>query len=83
MTVQAVEGEMPLSVWLRQQREARGWSGREQARRLIRAGRDTGDTAMPSLDTMCRNVRRWERGHGGITERYKLYYCKTFEIPVT
>ncbi|MBV9857652.1 MAG: hypothetical protein JOY82_24540 [Streptosporangiaceae bacterium] len=83
MTVLAVEGEMPLSVWLRQQREARGWSGREQARRLIRAGRDAGDTAMPSLDTMCRNVRRWERGHGGITERYKLHYCKTFEIPVT
>jgi hypothetical protein len=83
MTVQAVEGEMPLSAWLRQQREARGWSGREQARRLIRAGRDTGDTAMPSLDTMCRNVRRWENGHGGITERYKLYYCKTLGIPVT
>jgi hypothetical protein len=83
MAMQAVEGEMPLSVWLRQQREARGWSGREQARRLIRVGRDAGDTAMPSLETMCRNVRRWERGHGGITERYKLHYCKTFEIPVT
>ena len=83
MNVHAVENEMPLSVWLRQQREARGWSGREQARRLIRAGRDTGDTAMPSLDTMCRNVRRWERRHGGITERYKLYYCKTLGIPVT
>ncbi len=83
MTVQAVEGEMPLSVWLREQRAARGWSGREQARRLIRAGRDAGDTAMPSLDTMCRNVRRWETGHGGITERYKLYYCKTLGVPVT
>jgi hypothetical protein len=83
MTVQAVEGEMPLSVWLREQRQAQGWSGREQARRLIRAGRDAGDTAMPSLDTMCRNVRRWETGHGGITERYKLYYSKTLGIPVT
>jgi hypothetical protein len=82
MTVQAAGGEMPLSAWLREQREARGWSGREQARRLIRAGRDAGDSAMPSLETMCRNVRRWERGHGGITERYKLHYCKTLGIPV-
>ncbi len=53
MTVQAVEGEMPLGVWLRQQREARGWSRREQARRLIQAGRDAGDTAMPSVARVC------------------------------
>ena len=83
MTVQAVEGEMPLSVWLRQQREARGWSRREQARRLIQAGRDAGDTAMPSVDDMTHNTRRWERGDNEPTERYKLYYCKTFEIPAT
>jgi hypothetical protein len=81
MTVQAVEGEMPLSVWLRQQREARGWSRREQARRLVQAGRDAGDTAMPSVDDMARSTRRWERGDNEPTERYKLYYCKTFEIP--
>jgi hypothetical protein len=29
MKVQAVDGEMPLSAWLRQQRETRGWSRRE------------------------------------------------------
>jgi hypothetical protein len=83
MTVQAVKGEMPLSVWLRQQREDRGWSRREQARRLIQAGRDAGDTAMPSVDDMTKNTRRWERGDNEPTERYKLYCCKTFEIPVT
>ena len=27
MTMQAAEGEMPLGVWLRRQREVRGWSG--------------------------------------------------------
>jgi len=74
---------MPLSVWLRQQRETRGWSRREQARWLIAAGRDAGDTAMPSVDDMARSTRRWERGDNEPTERYKLYYCKTFEIPVT
>jgi transcriptional regulator with XRE-family HTH domain len=83
MTVQAVDGEMPLGAWLREQRETRGWSRREQARRLIQAGRDAGDSAMPSVDDMARSTRRWERGDNEPTERYKLYYCKTFEIPVT
>jgi transcriptional regulator with XRE-family HTH domain len=83
MTVQAVDGEMPLSAWLRQQRETRGWSRREQARRLIQAGRDAGDTAMPSVDGVSHNIHRWERGDNEPTERYKLYYCKIFEIPVT
>ena len=83
MTVQAAGGEMPLGAWLRQQRETRSWSRREQARRLIAAGRDVGDTAMPSVDDMTRSTRRWERGDNEPTERYKLYYCKTFEIPVT
>jgi hypothetical protein len=32
---------------------------------------------------MTKNTRRWERGDNQPTERYKLYYCKTFEIPVT
>jgi hypothetical protein len=58
MTVPAVSSEMPLSAWLRQQREARGWSRREQARRLIQAGRETGDTSMPSVDDMTHNIRR-------------------------
>jgi len=80
--VAATGDKMPLSVWLRQQREDRGWSRREQARRLIAVGRDAGDTAMPSVDDMTKNTRRWERGDNEPTERYKLYYCKTFESPV-
>ena len=81
--VAAARDKMPLSAWLRQQREARGWSRREQARWLIQAGRDAGDTAMPSVDGVYHNIHRWERGDNEPTERYKLYYCKTFEIPVT
>jgi transcriptional regulator with XRE-family HTH domain len=77
------ESEMPLGVWLRQQREARSWSRKEQARRLIQAGRDVGDTSMPSVDSMYHNINRWERGDNEPTERYKLYYGKTFEVPVT
>jgi hypothetical protein len=73
MTMPTAEDEMPLSVWLRQQREARGWGRREQGRRLIQAGREAGDTSMPSVDGMYHNIHRWERGDNEPTERYKLY----------
>ena len=69
-----------LGAWLRQQREARSWTRREMARQLIQAGRDTGDTTVPGMDSMCHNIHRWERGRGALTERYKLHYCKAFGI---
>lgn len=70
-----------LAAWLRQQREARGWSRREMARQLITAGRETGDTSLPGLDSMCHNIHRREHSRGGLTERYKLYYCRALGIP--
>src|SRR5580698_599329 len=81
MTVPAVAGEVPLSVWLRRQRETRAWTKQETARRLVQAGKDAGDTAVPGVDGMCRYIYRWERGENGLTERYRLYYCKAFGIP--
>jgi hypothetical protein len=69
-----------LGTWLREQREARGWARRDMARRLIQAGHDTGDTTMPSIDSLCTYIRRWEHGHG-LTERYKLHYCTALAIP--
>jgi transcriptional regulator with XRE-family HTH domain len=81
MTVPAVADEVPLSVWLHRQRETRGWTKRETARRLVQAGKDAGDTAVPGLDDMCRYVYRWERGQNGLTERYRMYYCTAFGIP--
>ena len=70
-----------LGAWLRGHRQAHGWTNRDMASRIIEAGQAVGDKSMPSLDTMCRNVRRWERGHGSITERYKLHYCRALGIP--
>ena len=70
-----------LGAWLRGHRQAHGWTNRDMASRIIEAGRAAGDKSLPSLDTMCRNVRRWERGHGSITERYKLHYCRALGIP--
>jgi hypothetical protein len=69
-----------LGAWLRQQREARGWPKAEMGRRLVQAGRDTGDTAIPSTSSMLHNIHRWERGEGGLSERYKLHYCHALGI---
>jgi hypothetical protein len=49
------------------------------ARQLIQAGRAKGDT-LPGTDSMCHNIHRWERGQGGLTERYKLHYCTVLGI---
>jgi hypothetical protein len=77
-------GAMPqeLSAWLRQQRQTRSWPVPEMARQLRAAAKDSGDTAVPANDAMCRNIRRWESGHGGVSERYKLHYCQALGIPL-
>jgi hypothetical protein len=69
-----------LGSWLRRQREGRGWSKREMARQLLRAGKGSGDTQLPGLDGMWHNIRRWENGGGGLSERYKLHYCKALGL---
>ena len=56
-----------LGTWLRRQREARSWSGREMARQLIQVGRAAGDNSLPSIDNMCHNIRQWERGQRALT----------------
>jgi tetratricopeptide (TPR) repeat protein len=68
-----------LGAWLRQQREDRGWTKAEMARRLTNAARDAGDKAIPDHSGMLHNLHRWER-EGGVSERYKLYYCRIFSI---
>ena len=67
------------AAWLRQQREDRGWPKAEMARRLVQAGREAGDTAIPELSGMLHNIHRWER-EGGISERHKLHYCRALGI---
>lgn len=70
-----------LGAWLRQEREARGWTKREMARRLIQAGHARDDKSIPETDSMCRNIQRWERGEADLSERYALLYCQAFGIP--
>jgi transcriptional regulator with XRE-family HTH domain len=70
-----------LGPWLREQRQARGWSADEMARRLQRAGRANADTTLPSCAILSAYVRRWERGKIIPTERYLLHYGKAFGLP--
>jgi len=70
-----------LGTWLRAQREERGWSRSETARRLIAAARETGDTSLPDAETIRGYVYRWEHGKThALSERYVLYYCRSLGI---
>jgi tetratricopeptide (TPR) repeat protein len=71
--------DIEVAAWVRRQREDRGWSKVELARRLIQAARETGDTAMPELSGTLHNIQRWERD-GGISERHRLHYCRALHI---
>jgi hypothetical protein len=70
-----------VATWLRGQRETRGWARPEMARQLIQAAKSAGDTSVPSIDSMCHNLYRWERGTDSPSERYRLYYCRALGIP--
>ncbi len=68
-----------LGTWLRAQREERGWSRSDMARRLIATARDAGD-AMPTADNLRKSVYRWEAGQVELSERYRLLYCRALGI---
>src|SRR5215469_8428614 len=67
--------------WLQRQRQARGWSVTEMRRRLREAARESGDT-LPDNDCLTVMIHRWEDDRSGISERYRLHYCKAFQIPI-
>jgi transcriptional regulator with XRE-family HTH domain len=67
-------------TWLRTQREERGWSRSHLARQLITAARDVGDDAMPAVDTLRKNIYRWENDEVDISDRYRLLYCRVLGV---
>jgi transcriptional regulator with XRE-family HTH domain len=67
-------------TWLRAQREERGWSRSHLARRLITAAKDAGDDTMPAVDTLRKNIYRWENDEVAISDRYRLLYCRALGI---
>jgi transcriptional regulator with XRE-family HTH domain len=70
-----------LGLWLREQRQAHGWSTAEMARQLRQAAKANADTTVPGSAVLASYIRRWERGTISPTERYALHYCKALRIP--
>jgi hypothetical protein len=60
------------AAWLRAEREHRGWTRPDMARRLIGAAHIQGDNTVPGPDSMTHNVYRWERGAERPGEYYRL-----------
>jgi transcriptional regulator with XRE-family HTH domain len=64
---------------LRRQRLARGWSVVEMRRRLRAAARAAGDN-LPDDECLSGMIRRWERDTNGMSERYRLHYCRALGV---
>jgi hypothetical protein len=66
--------------WLRDQRRARGWNVPDMRRELREAAESTGDK-LPGNGCLSVMIQRWEDDRSGISERYRLHYCRAFGIP--
>jgi hypothetical protein len=69
------------AAWLRGEREHRGWSRPQMARRLIDAAHIQGDHSVPGLDSMIHNVYRWERSADRPAEHYRLLIRTVLGLP--
>ncbi len=68
-------------AWMRLHRQARGWSVPELRRQLREAAKGAGDT-LPGNECLGVMIRRWEKDSGGVSERYRLHYCRALGIPI-
>ncbi len=50
-------------------------------RQLREAAKTAGDT-LPGNECLGVMIRRWEKDSGGVSERYRMHYCKAFQIPL-
>lgn len=66
-------------AWLAEQRLARGWSVSDMARRLRDAASENRDN-LPDRQNVQVMIRRWEKDGAGISERYRLHYCRAFGL---
>jgi transcriptional regulator with XRE-family HTH domain len=69
-----------LGIWLRAEREERGWSRADMARRLIAIAREAGDEGLPSAENLRKSIYRWEAGQVDVSEKYRLLYCRVLVI---
>lgn len=69
-----------FGLWLRTQREERGWSRSDIARRIIASAKETGEAGLPSVETLRKSIYRWETGQVEVSEKYRLLYCRVLSI---
>lgn len=62
---------------IRAERKSRGWTVFTMAKKLRAAADRPSD--VPDLETICRNIRRWEKGGSDVSERYRYIYCWAFD----
>jgi transcriptional regulator with XRE-family HTH domain len=67
------EAVMPI----RAERKNRGWTVYTMAKKLRAAADRPSD--VPDLETICRNIRRWEKAGSDVSERYRYMYCRAFD----
>jgi transcriptional regulator with XRE-family HTH domain len=58
---------------LRAERESRSWTYRYLAGKLSDAS--AGICPVPDVESLIPQIRRWERGATGISQRYRTLYC--------
>lgn len=49
-------------------------------RRQLRAAARTSGDNLPDNECLSGMIRRWERGANGMSERYRMHYCRAFGI---
>ncbi len=75
----AVVGSVaPATIPIRAERKGRGWTLVTMARKLRDAADDPRD--IPSIEAVVHNIQRWEKGRGGVSERYRHLYCRVFGL---
>jgi hypothetical protein len=74
-------GKAQYAAWLRAEREHRGWTRPQMARRPIEAAHIQRDRSVPGLDSMTHNLFRWERGADRSSERYRLLIRAVLDLP--
>jgi transcriptional regulator with XRE-family HTH domain len=62
---------------IRAERKGRGWSVATMAKKLREAADDP-QRDVPDLEGIRHNIFRWESGGSGVSERYRLLYCRAF-----
>ena len=61
---------------IRAERKNRGWTVVTMAKKLRNAADSPSDVI--GLDSLVHSIYRWERGRHGVSERYRVLFCRVF-----